>query len=68
MSRDGMQPEKLFTFDPADYLETEADRKQFMAEAIKTGDDGYIERCRRTVERSKLLHAEQLPGSNGESS
>ena len=59
-----MPPEKLTNFDAADYLETEEDREQFMAEAIQTGDESYVERCRRIVERSKLLHAEQLPGSN----
>ena len=50
-------PEKLTTFDPADFLETEADRAQFISEALETGDSVFIAKALGIVARSKGMSA-----------
>lgn len=49
--------EKLTTFDPAEYLETEADRVQFITEALETGDSVFVAKALGIVARSKGMTA-----------
>lgn len=44
--------EELTNFDPADYLETDADRALFLSEALETNDDTYIVQVLGTIVRS----------------
>lgn len=45
--------EKLTTFDPAEYIETEADAAEFMRLAFETGDAAYIAHAVGVVARAK---------------
>ena len=55
--------EKLEDFDAAEYLETDADRLQYITEALETGDSAFIARALGTVARSKGIGA--LAGQTG---
>jgi len=55
--------EKLTTFDPADYLETDGDRAQFISEALETGDSVFIAKALGIVARSKGMTA--ISGDSG---
>lgn len=55
--------EEITNFDPADYLETNADRAQFLSEAMETNDGAYIVRVLDIIVRS-IDKGDSRGGSN----